>query len=236
MIRNNNYAEICSIEDSFRAGLEHSFFQNIHENIAKENNFEPVDNFSLNDDEAKSINREDFNDHQNDKENIRGGLLSTKSTCKEESQNLAIPKLLASNSHIFFSGYFGERKEDHRGDHLTNFGNDPQLTNPFAFNETDNYRKPFGKIQNSNAQVEMINVHTKILSNHHLNNFNGSLLSSSSSNGNLLRSNILSSRNATNSNSFNELVKSVSISNFTTNRNKKSKIKIFIHFIRNFVY
>jgi len=229
MIRDNNHVNTCSIDDSFRAGLEHSFFQNIQENIVKENNYEPVYNFSLDDDDAKSINKDEFNDHQSNKENLRGGLLSTKSTCKDESQNTTMPKLLASNSHVFFSGYFGERKDDARGDNLSSLGNAQHTTNPFAFNEIDHRKKPFGKLQNS-FQVEMINVHTKILNNNHTNNFNGSILNSSCSNGNVARSNMSASRYGNNSNSFNDLVKSVSISSFATSRNKKSKLKFFIHF------
>jgi hypothetical protein len=224
MLREINNTDSNIIDDSFRAGLEHSFFRNIQDNITKENNFEPVDNFSLDDDETKSIKKLDFNDYQKDKENIIGNLLSTKSSYKEDPQNLALQRLQGSNSHVFFSGYFGEKKEDGRGDgNYNNYGNVQLLTNPFAFNEADHFKKSFPRLGKSNAPLEMINVHTRIMNHHHVN-FNGSFLTHSMSNANLNRSSTSNSKIATNQNSFNDLVKSVSIANFQTNKSKKSKI------------
>lgn len=247
MLRETINADSNLVDDSFRAGLEHSFFRNIQDTISKENNFEPVYNFSLDDDEAKSIKKDDFNDYQKEKENMRGNLLSTKSSCKEDPQNLPLKGLQGSNSHVFFSGYFGEKKEDGRQDGNYNINsNGPLQTNPFAFNETDHNKKSFNRMGlagNSQGNLEMINVNARIMNHNNMNfgNFNGSFLSSTTSNGNLNRSTHSSSRINTNQNSFNDLVKSVSIANFSTNKSKKSKILYIkliylFHNFRNFVY
>jgi hypothetical protein len=230
MTRETQNTDVNSIDDSFRAGLEHSFFRNIQDNITKENNFEPVYNFSLEDDEIKSVKREDFNDHNIKVDKFTGELLSSKLTPKEESKNF-VQKLQSSNSHLFYSGYFGEKKEDVKAvdGNFSNFRNQNQPTNPFMFNESENIKKAFASARGNitSNQVELINIHTKVLNNSLGNSqhFNGSFLSASMSNSNLNRSNISKYPNSTNS--FNDLVKSVSISNLSASKNKKSKT-IFI--------
>jgi len=226
MTRETYNTDVNSIDDSFRAGLEHSFFRNIQDNITKENTFEPVYNFSLEDDEIKSDKKEDFNDHNIMGDKFKGEPLSTKLTPKEESNNFAAQKLLSPNSHLFFSGYFGEKKEDAKADaNFANFRNQNEPTNPFVFNESDNTNRAFATARgniNSN-RVELINIHPKVLNNSLANSqqFNGSFLTTSMSNSNLNRSNF--SKYPSNTNSFNDLVKSVSISNFSGSKNKKSK-------------
>jgi hypothetical protein len=248
MISHNPNTDSYLIDDSFRAGLEHSFFRHIQENISKENNFEGEDNFTLDDDEAKSIKREDFNDHPKNKENIISNLLSTKSSFKEDPQNLALQKLQGSNSHVFFSGYFGEKKEDARQEGFNSSHRyAPLLTNPFAFNEADHQKKTFTSNRmgfntntntntNNNSHLEMINVNARIMNGNHSNfgNFNGSFISSSNltSNSNLNRSSTSTTKINTNQNSFNDLVKSVSIANFSTSKPKKSKIYLNIILIK----
>jgi hypothetical protein len=224
---NTNNAEYQN-SDEFKTALEQSFFKNIEEHVTNtntQNNFEPVENFNF-DEDIKS--REDFNDYQCGGEFYNNKLLSTKSTNKCENINFNMNKIPGSNSELLFSGFFGQKKDDPHS-MATAMGNFFTSTNPFM--EEENRENIFNRNHiNANKldySYEILN--TKIVNNanrHNEENFNGSFLSSSlngSKNYKSIISNYRNMNNSTNSNSFNDMVKSVSL----TNLNKKKKSKFF---------
>ncbi len=211
-----NQSEITDIDLSNNA-LQHSFFKNLDATLDDRTNFKPVINFDI----AEMKNNKEFND-QNSKHDY---FLSTKSSKKSEDNLWAGNVIHNSNSEILCSGYFGPRDETKMADNFGNFNNFYLSTNPFSGVEERN----FGWKTKINNELELSNSKINAKKQKLLNdNFNGSFLgginmnkntclNKSISHNSLLSNSVNVSASTT---SFNDLVKSVNI----TNKSKKSKI------------
>ncbi len=201
----------------YMTGLQHSFFKKFDENLVPNENCKNVQNFDISGENTNSCPMEkgltEPNDHY-----IRAGdnLLSTRSTKKSEHPTSRGSYMPGSTSDYLFSGFFGQRNEERADASVQNFYN---VTKPFPMAEEE--RKSFSnfKSESFNPSYDFMNIKTtnkKIKTNDE--NFNGSFINNFSQNRwtkqGLNSSNInnISTFSAC-STSFNDLVKSVSLSN-----------------------
>jgi hypothetical protein len=224
-------------DDAYRSALQHSFFKSLENDLTNVDPIQPVQDFeicevNLNSNEKNNYMEcnDNFNDHKND------GLLSTRSTKKNDNSNYLVP---GSTSDYLFSGFFGQRdKNDERSERREMMSNNfYTVTKPFPMAEDE--RKYTKTTENETTNSVYENLKPNILAKKmkvNDENFNGSFFSTSSmikttrnigsSNNN--NSIINNSTFSSNTNSFNDLVKSVSLSNL--NKKKKSNISILILF------
>jgi len=230
--------------EAFQSTFQHSFFKNTnYEETHKE--YKPVYNFDVEDEKVNFNNNQfsifkNYNDlNQREDENR---LLSTKSTIKAEVNPIqtvgTFSYIQNSANEYLCSGYFGTKTENFSNNGNL-FGNNSSSSNmktkPFPMVEEE--RTTRGNCQNSYYKSAFEVLDTKVGNTKQKTqneNFNGSFLSVFSNNktpkagSNMVNSNnsffnnLNTSTYSSNSTSFNDLVKSVSLSNF--NKKKKSKI------------
>jgi hypothetical protein len=210
----------------YLTALQHSFFKKVEDNPQQIESMLPVKNFDPlgeNDRLNFPTKNGEFNDLY-----IKSGdnLLSTMSTRKSENMNNKSSYEPGSGFNCLYSGFFGQKNEDVMSQAAQNFYT---VTKPFPMAEdekkSDCYKKDC--MLSPGLDISNYNLGNK-RQKAEICDFNGSFIDNFSSgkinSGNV--NNISSYSNC--SDSFNDLVKSVSLSNL---KKKKSKIKFNFSFI-----
>ncbi len=218
-----------SNEVAYQNALQHSFFKALENDLNPVEPNEPVRDFYLTEENLMSNSKNkcdeggDFNDHHHKNLNH---FLSTKSTKKSETATYGGGLIHGSNSDYLFSGFFGQKGEMMSPNFHT-------VTKPFPMAEEE--RKSFKTSENEKLGSAFEIINPKLATKKQrgeVENFNGSFLNISINKPRNMASNNLNncmntstisnmSGASSQSTSFNDLVKSVSLSNL--NKKKKSK-------------
>lgn len=198
---------------------EHSFFRNLNQAINEQNSYDPVMNFNLNDNnEIKAKGGEDKFSNNN-YENMK--MMSTKSSLKDASFTNTIQ---GSNSDLLFSGYFGQRHDQNNFNDNHFMSKNDKAINPFPTIEEEKTHKNKSFLSNDS----FLPCSKRQRLDHGKDRFNGTSFFNTSTSSNFNKSTTFNKT----STSFNDLVKSVSLSSFDhssnySNPKKKSK-KLFL--------
>jgi hypothetical protein len=217
-----------SHEQPFESALQHSFFKTLENDLNPAEPKEPVGDFFLTEENLRSNTKKnsDENGEFNDNHKLNADhFLSTRSTKKSETPTYGGALVPGSNQDYLFSGFFGQKVEMMSPNFYT-------ITKPFPMAEDE---KKFSKTyENEKFGSAFESINPKLVSKKpkaEVENFNGSFFSISMNKPkNLASNNFNTQMNTSNisnmsgvssqSTSFNDLVKSVSL----TNLNKKKKV------------
>lgn len=211
---NQSFSGQINESGDYECDLEHSFFKNISQAVTAVSN-ENVTNFEFNDKEAS----QDCYKFENSK------ILSTKSSKKTADCSFKRDRS-TPGSEIFFSGYFGQKQDNPSFNDYENMNKYAMSTNPFPCTEEEkvkkgNFNLAFG-VLNSKRQK----LNEKSFVGRNLNHFNGPnpvtcrVETSVSSRGSLQNY-----QGNTTSTSFNDLVKSVSLTSLSNGLSRDNKKK-----------
>jgi hypothetical protein len=207
--------------NSYLSALQHSFFKKVEESSQHVDNMLPVQSFDpLGENLNKTfpIKNDEFNDMYT---KCGDNLLSTMSSRKSETINNKGPYEPGSGFNCLYSGFFGQKNDNAMSQAAQNFYT---VTKPFPMAEDEKKTDFYKKADKVSSGFDLLNcqignkrqkAETCEFNGSFIDNFSGDKINQSNV------SNITSFSNS--SYSFNDLVKSVSLSNL-----KKKKGKFYL--------